>query len=113
MSEAILPEGFQPTQDWILVELPKKEEDTEKKTDFGLLLIDDGNDLPDGPLRAEVVSVGPGYFDQNGNRVPMDIQVGDTVIYNAYSGTPFKENGVEYYFLNARSGSIIARIAKN
>jgi co-chaperonin GroES (HSP10) len=40
----------------------------------------------------------------------MDISVGDTVIYNAFSGVTFKEEKEEFYFLNARSGSILAII---
>jgi chaperonin GroES len=56
------------------------------------------------------VSVGPGYFDGNGQRVPMDISVGDTVIYNAFYGVTFNEAGEEFYFLNARSGSILGII---
>ena len=110
MPDIKLPEGFTPTQDWILVHIPKVEKEAETTTDFGLVLLNDEDELPTGPLRAEVVSVGPGYFDGNGQRVPMDISVGDTVIYNAFSGGTFKEEGEEFYFLNARSGSILAII---
>jgi chaperonin GroES len=106
MSETTLPAGFVPTQDWVLVQLPEKEK--ENKTDFGLILAED---TPmEGPQEAVVVSVGPGYFDQNGARVPMDIQVGDTVVYNQFSGTPYKYGKTEYYFMNARGGSILAII---
>ena len=111
MSNINLPEGFAPTQDWVLVHIPEVVEDTtEKKTDFGLVLINDIDEGPKGPLSAQVVSAGPGYFDQNGNRVPMDIAVGDKVYYNAHSGVAFEYEGEDYYFLNARNGSIVATI---
>lgn len=111
MSNINLPEGFAPTQDWVLVHIPKVAKDTtEKKTDFGLVLINDIDEGPTGPLSAQVVSAGPGYFDQNGNRVPMDVSVGDTVYYNAHSGVAFEYEGEDYYFLNARNGSIVATI---
>jgi chaperonin GroES len=40
------------------------------------------------PTQGEIIAVGPGRFEK-GNRVPMDLKVGDKVIYGKYSGTPF------------------------
>ncbi|MFN2124488.1 MAG: co-chaperone GroES, partial [Candidatus Promineifilaceae bacterium] len=40
----------------------------------------------------EVVAVGPGRRDENGNRIPMDVAVGDTVLYAKYGGTEIKLN---------------------
>ena len=42
------------------------------------------------PQQGEVISVGPGRRDENGNRVPMDVAVGDTVLYAKYGGTEVK-----------------------
>ena len=39
------------------------------------------------PQQGEVLAVGPGKFDEKGNRVPMDVKVGDKVLYGKYSGT--------------------------
>ncbi|MBN1813125.1 MAG: co-chaperone GroES [Anaerolineae bacterium] len=42
------------------------------------------------PQQGKVLAVGPGRRDEDGERIPMDVQVGDTVIYAKYSGTTFK-----------------------
>jgi chaperonin GroES len=44
----------------------------------------------------------PGRVDDNGNRVPLDVAVGDVVIYSKYGGTEVKYNGEEYLILSAR-----------
>ena len=54
------------------------------------------------PQEAEVIAVGPGRIDDNGNRVPLDIKVGDRVIFSKYGGTELKYNGKEYLVLSAR-----------
>jgi chaperonin GroES len=55
------------------------------------------------------VAVGPGRFEE-GQRVPLDVAVGDTVIYSKYGGTEFKVEGEEYLILSARD--VLAIIAK-
>jgi chaperonin GroES len=55
------------------------------------------------------VAVGPGRFD-DGVRVPMDIKVGDVVLYSKYGGTEVKASGEEYLVLSARD--ILAIIEK-
>lgn len=52
------------------------------------------------PTQGEVVAVGPGRFEK-GARVPVDLKVGDTVIYGKYSGTPFTIDGKEVMILKA------------
>ena len=54
------------------------------------------------PQEGEVVAVGPGRIDDNGNRVPLDLAVGDVVLYSKYGGTEVKYGGVEYLVLSAR-----------
>ena len=46
--------------------------------------------------------MGPGRIDDNGNRIPLDVQVGDVVIYSKYGGTEVKYEGEEYLILSAR-----------
>ena len=50
----------------------------------------------------EVVAVGPGRIDDNGNRVPLDVAVGDRVIYSKYGGTEVKFGADEFLVLSAR-----------
>ncbi|MGB2701869.1 MAG: co-chaperone GroES, partial [Candidatus Phosphoribacter baldrii] len=45
---------------------------------------------------------GPGRIDDKGNRVPIDVTVGDRVIYSKYGGTEIKHGGAEYLLLSAR-----------
>ncbi|MBN1954775.1 MAG: co-chaperone GroES [Anaerolineae bacterium] len=42
------------------------------------------------PQQGKILAVGPGRRDDEGKRIPMDVQVGDTIIYAKYSGTTFK-----------------------
>jgi len=52
------------------------------------------------PTQGEVIAVGPGRFEK-GERVKMDLSVGDTVIYGKYSGTPFTVEGDEVIIIKA------------
>ena len=54
------------------------------------------------PQEAEVIAVGPGRIDDNGNRVPLDVAVGDKVIFSKYGGTELKYGGEEFLVLSAR-----------
>ena len=56
----------------------------------------------DNPQEGEVLAVGPGRIDDKGNRVPLDISVGDRVIYSKYGGTEVKHKGDEYLIHSAR-----------
>ena len=51
------------------------------------------------PQEGEVVAVGPGKLTDDGVRVPMDVQVGDTVVYSKYGGTEYKDGETEYLVL--------------
>jgi chaperonin GroES len=48
------------------------------------------------PQDGTIVAVGPGRLTDDGNRVPMEVAVGDVVVYSKYAGTEYKENGIEY-----------------
>ena len=99
-----------PLGDWMLVKLPEKDT-SETKTDFGLIMVSD-NDYNQSLLKAEVVSVGTGGTDVSGNRLPIDVAVGDTVLYAPGNGLAHKIDGEEYLFLNHRAGYVLA-IIKN
>src|SRR6476469_4270784 len=57
-----------------------------------------------------VIAVGPGRIDDKGNRAPIDVKVGDTVLFSKYGGTEFKYAGSEYLVLSARD--VLAVIEK-
>ena len=55
------------------------------------------------PQEGKVLAVGPGRFDDEGEkRIPLDISVDDVVVYSKYGGTEIKYNGEEYLILSAR-----------
>jgi len=54
--------------------------------------------------------VGPGRIDDRGERVPLDVKVGDVVLYSKYGGTEVKYNNEEYLVLSARD--VLAVIEK-
>jgi len=61
------------------------------------------------PQQGEIVAVGPGRFDEKGgNRVPMDVKVGDKVLYGKYSGTEVTIDGEQYLIL--RESDVLAVI---
>ncbi len=60
------------------------------------------------PTQGEVVAVGPGRVEK-GDRIPMDLKVGDKVIYGKYSGTPFTLDGEEVIIIKA--SDILAKIS--
>ena len=53
------------------------------------------------PQQGEIVTVGPGRFDE-GKRVPMDVKVGDKVLYAKYAGTEFKVDDEEYLIVSQK-----------
>ena len=79
----------------------------EQMTASGLVIPDT---VKEKPQEGEVVSVGPGRVDDNGNRIPVDVAVGDVVIFSKYGGTEVKYGGEEYLILSARD--ILAVVTK-
>ena len=51
------------------------------------------------PQEGKVVAIGPGKLTDDGNRVAMDVAVGDIVVYSKYAGTEYREGEVEYLVL--------------
>ena len=87
--------SIKPLEDRIVV----KALEAETTTASGLVIPDSAKEKPQ---EGEVVAVGPGRIDDNGNRVPLDIAVGDKVIYSKYGGTEVKYAGEDFLVLSAR-----------
>ena len=87
--------SIKPLEDRIVV----KTLEAEQTTASGLVIPDSAKEKPQ---EGEVLAVGPGRVDDNGQRVPLDVAVGDTVIYSKYGGTEVKYAGEEYLVLSAR-----------
>ncbi|MEY4000345.1 MAG: hypothetical protein RLZZ626_700 [Actinomycetota bacterium] len=73
--------------------------EAEQVTASGLVIPDTAKEKPQ---EAEVIAVGPGRVDDKGNRIPVDVTVGDKVIFSKYGGTELKFDGQEYLILSAR-----------
>ena len=95
--------SIKPLEDRIVI----KQVDAEQVTASGLVIPDTAKEKPQ---EGEVVAVGPGRFDDNGNRVPLDVAEGDVVVFSKYGGTEVKYDGQEYLLLNARD--ILAVVVK-
>ena len=87
--------SIKPLEDRIVV----KALEAEQTTASGLVIPDTAKEKPQ---EGEVIAVGPGRIDDKGNRVPVDVAVGDKVIYSKYGGTEVKYGGQELLILSAR-----------
>jgi chaperonin GroES len=87
--------SIKPLEDRVVVQA----NEAETTTASGLVIPDTAKEKPQ---EGTVVAVGPGRIDDNGNRVPLDVNVGDVVIYSKYGGTEVKYGGEEYLVLSAR-----------
>ena len=80
--------------------------EAEQTTASGLVIPDTAKEKPQ---EGKVLAVGPGRFE-DGKRVPLDVKVGDVVLYSKYGGTEVKYAGEEYLVLSARD--VLAVIEK-
>jgi len=87
--------NIKPLEDRIVI----KQVEAEQTTASGLVIPDTAKEKPQ---EGEVLAVGPGRVDDNGNRVPLEVAVGDKVIYSKYGGTEVKYAGEDYLILSAR-----------
>ena len=87
--------GLEPLEDRVVV---KPLEEETQRTPTGIIIPDTAKEKPQ---EGEVVAVGPGRFEE-GKRVPVDVKVGDRVIYSKYGGTEVKVEGEDYLVLSAR-----------
>jgi chaperonin GroES len=88
--------NLQPLDDRIVV----KASEAEEMTASGLVIPDTAKEKPQ---QCEVLAVGPGRrSDQSGEVIPMDVKVGDKVVYSKYGGTEITVDGQDLLILNAR-----------
>ncbi|KPG76918.1 co-chaperone GroES [Frigoribacterium sp. RIT-PI-h] len=87
--------SIKPLEDRIVI----RQVEAEQTTASGLVIPDTAKEKPQ---EGEVVAVGPGRIDDNGNRVPPDVATGDKVIYSKYGGTEVKYGGEDLLVLSAR-----------
>ena len=79
---------FRPLHDRVVV----KRIEAEEKTAGGIIIPDSAKEKPQ---QGEVISVGPGGRDESGKLIPIDVQVGDRVLFGKWSGTEVKLDGEE------------------
>jgi chaperonin GroES len=94
--------AIKPLEDRIVVQ----PSDAEQMTASGIVIPDTAKEKPQ---EGTVLAVGPGRFE-DGKRVPLDVKVGDVVLYSKYGGTEVKYAGEEYLVLSARD--VLAIIEK-
>ncbi|MFP5220567.1 MAG: co-chaperone GroES [Actinomycetes bacterium] len=86
--------AIKPLEDRIVVQASE----AETTTASGIVIPDTAKEKPQ---EGTVLAVGPGRFE-DGQRVPLDVKVGDKVLYSKYGGTEVKHGGEEYLVLSAR-----------
>jgi len=84
--------NLKPLGDRVIV----KQAEAETQTKSGLFLPDSGQEKPQ---RGTVLAVGDGALNDKGERVPVNVEVDDVVIYSKYGGTEVKLDGEEYVIL--------------
>ena len=87
--------SIKPLEDRIVI----RQVEAEQTTASGLVIPDTAKEKPQ---EGEVIAVGPGRVDDDGNRIPVDVKVGDVVIYSRYGGTEVKYEGQEFQILSSR-----------
>ena len=88
--------NIKPLEDKIVVQASE----AETTTASGIVIPDTAKEKPQ---EGTVIAVGPGRFDDNGEkRIPLDVAVGDVVLYSKYGGTEIKYSGEDYLILSAR-----------
>ena len=83
---------FRPLHDRVVV----KRIEAEEKTAGGIIIPDTAKEKPQ---QGEVIAVGPGGRDETGKLIPIDVKVGDRVLFGKWSGTEVKLDGVEYLIM--------------
>ena len=92
---------LKPLGDRVVIRVAKEEE----KTVGGIVI---ASVAKEKPQTGEVIAVGEGRVLENGTKVPMEVKIGDTVMFEKYSGTEVKYEGVDYLIVSAKD--IIATV---
>ena len=92
--------ALKPLADRIVI---KVVEDTEQ-TSGGIFIPDSAKEKPQ---KGEVVAVGEGKTNEKGEKEPLEVKVGDVVLYAKYAGTDVKMDGVEYKILSIKDALAI------
>ncbi len=87
--------NLQPLEDRIVV----RSLEAESTTASGLVIPETAKEKPQ---QGEVLAVGPGRRSDTGDLIPVDVAVGDTVVYSKYGGTEISHGGEDFLILNAR-----------
>lgn len=95
--------NLKPLEDRVIVETVESEDVTAS----GIVLPDTAQEKPQ---RGKVVAVGEGRTTDDGQRIPMDVEVGDEVIYSKYGGTEVKVEGRELLIMKV--SDILAKVVK-
>ena len=95
--------NIQPLQDRVLV----KTLDTGEMKKGGIIIPDTAKEKPQ---EAEVIAIGPGRISDDGKLIPVNVKVGDKILYGKYSGTEVTVDGTEYLFM--RESDILAVLKK-
>ncbi len=82
--------SFKPLGNRVVVEPLEGEE---QMSSGGIYIPDTAKEKPQ---EGTIVAVGPGRLTDEGSRVPMELEVGDSVVYSKYAGTEYKEGDIEY-----------------
>ena len=93
--------SIKPLEDRIVVQA----NEAETTTASGIVIPDTAKEKPQ---EGTVLAVGPGRVDDNGNRIPLDVSVGDVVLYSKYGGTEIKIDGEELLVL--RESDVLAKV---
>src|SRR5450830_1434626 len=93
--------NLQPLGDRLIVEVLEEVQTTVS----GIVLPDTAKEKPQ---RGSVVAAGPGSRNDAGERVPLDLAAGDTIIFSKYGGTEIKVDGTEYLIL--RESDVLAKV---
>jgi len=83
---------FRPLHDRVVIERI----DAEAKTAGGIIIPDTAQEKPQ---QGKVITVGPGGRDESGKLIPVDVKVGDHILFGKWSGTEVKIDGVEYLIM--------------
>ena len=86
---------IKPLGDRVVIRVLEQEE----KTASGIFLTDTAKEKPS---QGEVVAVGSGKLQDNGTRTPLEVSVGDKIIFSKYAGTEVKYEGVDYLIVSER-----------